>query len=503
MKRVSFALAVLLLACGVEAATNDDTALPEPGESVILFVLDNSASLPPLDPLEKRRAALEMVFTFLNDQPYRLVLFGGRNEVYVDSTQHYRNNGQWTDFYFAFAKVKEIVASYPEGTKFRVILVTDGRMDPSPKDWTDQMVPPGADLRQVAEERTLAILKELGLPLYVMLVGSEVGMDFVESMVRASNGAFAGNRYSQGVSEFFNDDGVLLRRFIYRVEPESGLSIIEPIVRRIASPSSYGIEISVVSILLVVIAGLVGVGVRSFPGAGDQELLELRVNEPSHVAVDRLRRLSADTPSWSWRGLSLVENTKQATASFTAHEGDQSFPPEGLDLSKLDAISTELIQLPLPELRQRMDELMKGGEKEDMIEILNLDYVAPDFQPARAERLLTASSSSRRTMSASEFLRAKVHLFHNKKLFEQLTGARVSCLIYGSGAEKKELRPGNSVELGRYTFRVADLVRGGRKGYQMTLSYEKVPSPLFLKRIVPNSIQRLLRFRRTHERVVS
>jgi hypothetical protein len=430
-------------------------------------------------------------------------LFGGRNEVYVDSTQYYRNNGQWTDFYFAFSKVKEIVASYPEGTKFRMILVTDGKMDPSPKDWKDQMVPPGADLRDVAEQRTLAILSDLSLPLYVMLVGDEVGMDFVESMVRASNGAFAGSRYSQGVSEFFDDDGVLLRRFIYRVEPESGLAVIEPMVRRIASPSSYTIEASVVSILLVVIAGLVGVGVRSFPGAGDQELLELRVSEPTHIAVDRLRKLSADTPSWSWRGLSLVENTKQATASFTALESDQSFPPEGLDLSKLDPMSKELIQLPLPELRRRLDELMKSGEKKDMIEALNLDYVAPDFQPARAERLLTASSSSRRTMNASEFLRAKVHLFHNKKLFEQLTGPRVSCLIYGAGAEKRELRPGNSIELGRYTFRVSDLIKGGRKGYQMTLSYEKVPSALWLKRIVPNSIQQLLRFRRSHERIVN
>ena len=106
-------------------------------------------------------------------------------------------------------------------------------------------------------------------------------------------------------------------------------------------------------------------------------------------------------------------------------------------------------------------------------------------------------------MNASEFLRAKVHLFHNKKLFEQLTGPRVSCLIYGAGAEKKELRPGNSVELGRYTMRVSELTKGGRKDYRMMLDYEKVPSALWLKRIVPISIQRLLRFRRSHERIVS
>jgi len=67
-----------------------------------LFLIDNSASLPPLDPQEKRVAALEKMFTFLQGQRYRLILFGGRNEIFVDDVSRYRNNGQWTDFYFAF-----------------------------------------------------------------------------------------------------------------------------------------------------------------------------------------------------------------------------------------------------------------------------------------------------------------------------------------------------------------------------------------------------------------
>ena len=51
---------------------------------VILFLVDNSASLPPLDPEEKRVAALEKMFRFLKGQPYRLILFGGRKEIFVD-----------------------------------------------------------------------------------------------------------------------------------------------------------------------------------------------------------------------------------------------------------------------------------------------------------------------------------------------------------------------------------------------------------------------------------
>ena len=48
----------------------------------IIFLIDNSASLPPLDPEEKRVEALEKMFTFLKGRPYRLILFGGRRELF-------------------------------------------------------------------------------------------------------------------------------------------------------------------------------------------------------------------------------------------------------------------------------------------------------------------------------------------------------------------------------------------------------------------------------------
>src|SRR5215475_7191409 len=84
------------------AAAPSPSPTPQPQGPVILFLVDNSASLPPLDPDEKRVTALEKMFTFLKGQPYRLILFGGKREITVDDVSRYRNNGQWTDFYFAF-----------------------------------------------------------------------------------------------------------------------------------------------------------------------------------------------------------------------------------------------------------------------------------------------------------------------------------------------------------------------------------------------------------------
>src|SRR5262245_1659038 len=130
-----FLAACLLVCSGAGAANPEDEVkaplLPKDNEAVILFLLDNSASLPPLDPELQRREAIEKIYGFLAGQPYRLILFGGRSEIYVDAPQYYRNSGRWTDFYFAFEKAKELIREYPEGTEFKMVLITDGKIDPS------------------------------------------------------------------------------------------------------------------------------------------------------------------------------------------------------------------------------------------------------------------------------------------------------------------------------------------------------------------------------------
>jgi len=476
--------------------------LPRQGEAVLLFLLDNSASLPPLDPEVQRREAIEKIYTFLEGQPYRLVLFGGRTEVHIDALQYYRNSGRWTDFYFAFEAARKLTQEYPAGTEFKMVLITDGKIDPSPDDWQDQQVPPDADLRTVAGDRAIELLGQIQQPLYVILIGQEVDLALIQRMVVASNGEMAASEYAQGIADFFADDGMLFRRFIFRVEEDEGLEEIQPMVTRIATPASPKIELYIASSLLIAVVMLVGVGVRSFPGAGDREVIELRTGDGVQVAVDRLRRLASDVPAWSWKGLSLVESSKSAVAMLTAQEDSAALPPTGFSLEGLDAASSALIVLPLPALREKLEALARDGNKDEQIYALNLEYVAKDMEEPRAERLLTSSPAERKKFSASDFLRAKVHLLHNEKLRKKLTGACVVCKVYGLNAQDQDLRPGSKVQLGRYEFRVDELTKGGRKDFRLGLSYERVPSPLFLKRLVPGSIQRALRLRRSHERVV-
>jgi hypothetical protein len=496
------------------ASPSPDAAATAPGP-IILFLVDNSASLPPLDPEEKRVAALEKMFTFLQGAPYRLILFGGRHEVFVDDVSHYNNRGQWTDFYFALLKAKELVESYPPGTEFRVILLTDGILDPDPKDWDDMDVPVSVQLKWFVIQRLLKLLKDLQQPLYVILVGDvpkdgivqgdrEQTPGLILEMVQAANGAKAAP-LAQTLSAFFGDDGLLLKKFIFRVEAQQGLKKVEPIVKRIVAPPKAGVELRAFSIfilpLILFLFLLLGILVRSFPGPGDLEIVELEKGVPVHLAADRLHKV--ESGGWGTTGLALVGDAKDATATVTYQAAALDLSGVGLDTEGLDPISLKLLPEGIEGLRKSLEGYTDAGSKEEKIYALNLDYMAKNFDPKEAERILSAPPNDRRRTLALDFLRAKAHLLTNDSLRRRLTDSRVHFVAYGKDGERKDLELGDTVHIGRYRFFVKDVGRGGRKDVRLVLYYDRVPSLLGLKTILPGAFQRAFRFRRSSQRVVA
>jgi hypothetical protein len=502
---------VALLFLAASPSPKGAAAAPGP---VILFLVDNSASLPPLDPEEKRVAALEKMFSFLQGQSYRLVLFGGRNEVAIDDTSLYRNNGQWTDFYFAFDKAREITKGYPLGTEFRIILLTDAILDPDPADWQDQGVPPGEDLRTFSIKKLLAMVEAMKIPVYVILVGDppkegvrpgdlEQAPGLVLDLVRAANGTSA-SPTAQSLASFFKDDGVLLKKFVYRVEPHEGLAKIEPAVKRIAAPSTSRVELSLGALVLPMVLFVLVLGgllVRSFPGPGDLEIVELSLGVPVHIAVDRLHKV--ESGGWGTTGLSLVKDAKEAAATVTYQAPSLDLTGTGLDAQATDPITESLLPLGIDELKRTIERYSEEGSKEEKIYALNLDYMAKNMTGPEVERLLTAPPSERRRVGAVDFLRAKAHLITNDALRKKLTEPRGQLVSYGKDGGRKDLSAAATVRIGRYGFIVKDVSRGGRKDARLSLYYDRVPSLLGLKTILPDFFQRAFRFRRSSHRVVS
>jgi hypothetical protein len=486
---------------------------PPPGEGpVILFLVDNSASLPPLDPNEKRVVALEKMFAFLQGHRYRLILFGGKNEIAVDDVSRYRNEGQWTDFYHAFARAKALAATYPRGTDLRMVLLTDAISDPDPKDWPD--VPAGWDARAQSMRKSVELVGEMRIPLYVVLVGDphgdvagrdrEQSPGFVLDLVRAANGS-AASPLAQTLASFFQDDGLLLRKFVYRVAPHEGLKKIEPVVRRIAAPPRAGIEMRIFGYfilpLLLILVALLGLLVRSFPGPGDLEILELAVDQPVHVAADKIHR--APDGTWSAQGLSLVGDARAAAATFTLPGGGLELTGAGLDTTGLDPRDKALLPLGLDDLRRALETATDAGTREDKIHALNLDYAARGLTAQEAERILSRPATERPSLAAGDFVRAKAHLAFNEALRRRLLEPRVLVTVYGKDAGKRELTTGTSLRLGGYGFLVREISRGGRKDARLVLYYDRVRSILGLKTLLPDVFQRAFRFRRSRQRVVS
>jgi hypothetical protein len=509
-------LGLLLLAAGPSPKATPSPAASPPGPQgpVILFLIDNSASLPPLDPLEKRVAALEKMFSFLRGQRYRLVLFGGRHEIFVDDPGRYRNNGQWTDFYFAFDKAREIAKDYPPGTELRMVLVTDAIPDPDPADWQDQGVPPGEDVKAYSNKRLLAMIETMGIPLYVILVGepsrqgvrpgdAEQSPGLVRDMVQAANGVKA-SPTAQSLASFFKDDGLLLRKFVYRVQPNEGLQKIEPVVKRIVAPSRPRVELgffgALVLPMVLFLLVLLGLLVRSFPGPGDMEIVELKLGTPVHVALDRLHKV--ESGGWGTTGLSLVSDAREASATVTYQAPILDLTGYGFDAAGIDAPTKALLPLGIDDLKRALERYSDDGTKEEKICALNLDYMAKNMMGPEAERILTASAAERRRYQAVDFLRAKVHLITNDTLRRKLTEPRAQIVGYGKDGGRRELAPGTPVRIGRYGFIVKDVARGGRKDARLSLYYDRVPSLLGLKAILPDVFQRAFRFRRSSHRVV-
>jgi hypothetical protein len=485
---------------------------PPPSEGpVVIFIVDNSASLPPLDPDEKRVAALTRMLGYTEGDRHRLILFGGRDEVVVDDVERYRSEGKWTDFYYAFVEARKVVATYPKDADIRMVLLSDAIVDPDPADWPDV---PKADLVAVNIRKTVELLAEMKIPLYVVLVGAPSGEaihgdreqspGFVLEMVRAANGAAAAP-FAQTLASFFADDGILLRKFVYRVRPEEGLKTIGPVVRRIVAPARAAVELrifgSFVLPLVLILLALLGLLVHSFPGPGDREVLEIAYEQPVHVAADRLHRTRDG--SWSDQGLSLATDPRSAAATLTLHRPRADFDAHGLDASGLSPADAALLPLGLDELRTRVASLAESGSREEKIHALNLDYMAKSLGADEVERILSSTDAERSRLPAVDFLRAKVHLAGDDALRGRLLSPRLQVAVYGRDAGRRDLSVGSPVRIGRYGFRVGAIAAGGRRDVRVVLDYDRVPSLFGLKTILPDRFQRFFRFRQSRQRLVS
>ena len=325
-------------------------------------------------------------------------------------------------------------------------------------------------------------------------------------MVQAANGA-AASPLAQTVASFFGDDGVLLRKFVYRVAPTEGLAKIEPVVKRIASPPRAGIELQIfryfVLPLLLILVALLGLLVRSFPGPGDLEIIELAVT--SRCTWRRTACAALPTAPGRPRGSRWSKTRARPPRRFTlAAARTRTSPASGSTRAGSTHATPRSCRSDLDGVRRALEAATDYGTREERIHALNLDYARPWPRLARGGAAAAHRPPAERArIPALDFVRAKTHLAFAEALRQRLVEPRVQLVTYGKDATRQELVQGASLRIGRYGFVVRELGRGGRKDQRLVLYYDRVPSLLGLKTILPDVFQRAFRFRRSRQRVVS
>ena len=214
------------------------------------------------------------MFTFLQGQRYRLILFGGRRRSRSTTSPSTATTASGPTSTARLREGEGAGGRLPQGDR-----AADGaahgrhrRPRPGGLEGPSARAPTP---RTQSIRKTVELLGEMRIPLYVVLVGQLPGQEMrrtTPSSRPASSSTWCARRTApprrRSRSRWRPSSRttvLLLKKFVYRVAPHEGLKKIEPVVRRIAAPPRAGTELRILS---YVVLPLCVVAVRAARAAG-------------------------------------------------------------------------------------------------------------------------------------------------------------------------------------------------------------------------------------------
>ncbi len=491
-------LPVLLSIACLPAFSATPTRPCEGVKGVNIFLVDNSRSVPRIDAKVERAQVLRELISLLQDYENRLILFGGRSEIDVDLPDRYVNDGWHTDFYYGFKAAVEIRREYPPECDVKFILITDGVQDSFAEDYPEERFELKHQAQSFARGQTYQLLESERVPTYIILLGDQYDPHLIEQMSIKANGLARANPLVEKASEFLKNNGFLLKRFVYRIEPEAGLPEVKQIVREIAAKDAPRVEYALIFLLLVAVVVLMILAIRSFPAPGDKEIIDLTDSAPVLIGADQPAQMLLSTPRRASRhGLQPVIATSAAIASVSYQRRIFDFTSRGLkDVQKLSPIYRQLLDMDVRELGRHLERMERNGTDDEIIAATDLKYYCSNMDADHIKNILRAREMERMDIDAKDFLMAKVYVSLAPDLIQEMTEQRITISIPNRNIIRSQLQEGQLYDLGRYRVRVMALRKDSATTARLVLEYNRMPSTLGLKRIIPPAIQRVLRFRR-------
>ncbi len=283
---------------------------------------------------------------------------------------------------------------------------------------------------------------------------------------------------------FFQDDGLLLRKFVYRVAPHEGLKKIEPVVKRIAAPAARGNRDADLRLLRPPApahprlaprparAVLSGAGRPRDPGARGRPA-GARGGRP-HPPLARRHLVGAGAEPRRRR----PHRRRDLHAPRGRARADGSGPRHDRPRPARQSTPAPRARRPAPRPRDR--DRRRDPRGQDPRPEPRLRRARP-----RARRRRSGSSPGRppsgppcprRTSSGPRRTSPST-----RPCAAGCSSPACSVVLYGKDAGRRELTTGASLRVGGYGFLVREIARGGRKDARLVLYYDRVRSFLGLK----------------------
>ena len=467
---------------------------------VNILLVDNSRSVPSMDPSKSRADVLSELLSSLSGFENRLILFGGRDEVFVDQPEKFVNDGWHTDYHFAFEAAIRIRNEYPPDCDVKLILITDGIMDAFPVDYPEERFTLKSEVMSHSRKMTLQLLEKGQIPLYIILLGDQYDKHLIESMSTRANGSIRSNPLTESAARFLNNDGFIFKQFIFKLPEKTTMAEVKQIMQTVNYTEAPRFEYALIGLLVLCLLAFVVVAIRSFPAPGDREIIDLVEGVPVLIGADvkDLSAIANPARTGLKQGLQPVTATNMAVASLSYQRRHFDFSARGLTgLDKLDPVHRRLLDSDVQSLTSRLDLLEKQGSDEEMIAATDLKYYCSNLELDQIKKILQARELDRMDIPAKDFLHAKVYVSMAPDLLEELTEQRVFLTIPSKNIIRSQLLENTQIDFNRYRMKVLKVQKDSKYSARVVLEYFRVPSTLGLKWVIPAVAQKVLRLRKS------
>jgi len=430
---------------------------------VLVFLVDNSKSVPAFDPDENRKEVLKEIEEIAKKNGYitRLVLFGGRNEIVYDDPSKFNNDGLHTDFYYAFKAAIDLTKEYSPDCKFKIVFITDGILDAYPSDYKELNVATKGEAMNLSRNMLFSLLKENRIPTYIILLGDKYDRNFINRIAQEANSSLMVNPLVEKVADILHNNSYFFKKFIYVVPENSPKKIIKRVVKQISQKKNFKFEM-----FFVLFIFLVGILIWFFslfktPAPGDKDIFQVSSGSPLFIGADR-------------DGLKVVYSKYDAIARFSLKLRDLSEYKKRLrNMDDLNRFERALLSYGVREIYNRLKEMEKSNDDEEAKTAMDLTYYCSDLDDREIERIFNGPMDE--GIDAKKFLMALVYLSMAPELTEKILKKRFFVSVFKGDLEKKELSEGSEIRAGGYTLKLVRFKNIEKDKLQFELEIIKVP----------------------------